>query len=324
MYRPMKLIVTIPVLNEEENIAAVIREIPRSISGIDGVEVLVLDDGSSDATVERAREAGAEHILRHKTNLGLAKTFRDALDEALKRGADVIVNTDGDNHYDQSKISDLLRPILENRADIVIGSRKIRELDHMPLVNKYGNIFGSFINRKLFGFPDVDLSTGFRAYTRDAAMRINVFSNHTYVHTTLLSALDARLVIVEAPIRARKVTRQSRLIHNIPLHILRAQAVIIVNIVLFRPIRFFGLLASLFIGVGALVIARFLALYFTTGGQGHIQSLILAAVLMIIGFQMVVLGLIASAIGWSRRLLEDQLYLHRKREFTPELFKHSP
>lgn len=311
----MKLIVTIPVLNEEENIGDVIREIPRSIQRVDRVEVLVLDDGSRDATVERAREAGADYIIRHKANCGLAKTFRDALDEALKRGADIIVNTDGDNHYDQSKIAELIRPILEQRADIVIGSRNIRELRSMPFVNKYGNMFGSFVNRKLFGFPDVDLSTGFRAYTREAAMRINVFSNHTYVHTTLLSALDQRLVISEVPITARVVTRKSRLIQSVPRHVLRAQAVIIVNIVLFRPVRFFGVLAAAFIGVGALVILRFVYLYFTSGGQGHIQSLVLASVLIIIGFQMGVLGLIASAIGWSRKLLEEQLYRSRKKEF---------
>lgn len=312
----MKLIVTIPVLNEEENIGDVIREIPRAIQGIDRVEVLVVDDGSTDATVARAKEAGADYVVRHKTNLGLAKTFRDALDEALARGADVIVNTDGDNHYDQSKISELLRPILKASADIVIGSRNIRKLDSMPFVNKYGNIFGSFVNQKLFGFPNVDLSTGFRAYTREAAMRINVFSNHTYVHTTLLSAIDQRLTIVEVPITARVVTRKSRLIQSIPRHIVRAQASIIINIVLFRPIRFFGILAAAFIGVGLLVILRFVYLYFTSGGQGHIQSLVLAGVLIIIGFQMAVLGLIASAIGWSRKLLEEQLYRQRKKEFS--------
>ncbi|MBI2426772.1 MAG: glycosyltransferase family 2 protein [Candidatus Kerfeldbacteria bacterium] len=313
----MKLIVTIPALNEEENIADVIREIPRVITGVDQVEVLVVDDGSTDRTVEIAKAAGADSLIRHKTNLGLAKTFRDGLDEALKRGADIIVNTDGDNHYDQSKIPDLVQPILEQRADIVLGSRKVKELAEMPAINKYGNLFGSWVNRKLFGFPPVDLSTGYRAYSREAALRVNVFSNHTYVHTTLLSAIDQKLTIVDIPIRARKVTRKSRLIKSIPKHILHAQAYIVINIVLFRPIRFFGMLAALFITVGFLVVLRFLYLYFTEGGQGHVQSLLLAGVLIIIGFQSIVLGLIASAIGWSRKLQEEQLYRLRKREFDP-------
>jgi hypothetical protein len=165
--------------------------------------VLILDDGSRDATVQRAREAGADHILSHPSNRGLAATFKDALEAAVARGADIIVNTDADNHYDQSRIPELIRPILERKADLVIGSRKINELAGMPLLNRILNPLASAITASLAGLPRVDVSTGFRAYTREAALRINVFSEHTYTHTTLISAADQHLAIVDVPIKAR-------------------------------------------------------------------------------------------------------------------------
>lgn len=311
----MKLVVTIPAHNEEQNIAEVIKEIPRRIAGVTSVEVLVLNDGSTDNTVKRAREAGADVIISHKRNKGLAKTFSDALEEAVRLGADIIVNTDGDNHYNQSKIPELIAPIIEGRADLVIGSRKVNELEGMPFLNKYLNMLASFITSRLAGLPSVDISTGFRAYTREAALRIAVYSNHTYTHTTLLSAHDQKLIIVEVPIKARKVTRPSRLIPNIPHFIWNAGVNIVRNIVLFRPLRFFGLLGSFIFALGLVFVVRFLWLYFAGDGAGHIQSLVLAGILMIIGFQTGVLGLLGSSVGWSRKVSEEILYRVKQAEF---------
>lgn len=314
----MKLIVTIPAFNEEGTLAQVIREIPRAMPGISQVEVLVLDDGSTDKTVEVARQAGANHIFSHKRNKGLAQTFKDALDCAVRLGADIIVNTDADNHYDQSRIPELIQPILKKQADITIGSRKVDELEHMPFLNKYLNRLGSFVMTKWAGIPKLDVSTGFRAYTQEAALRLGVYSTHTYSHTTLLSAQDLKLVTVEVPIKARQVTRQSRLITSIPNHLLKASVNIIRNIVIFRPLRFFGILGIAIFGVGLVVVGRFVYFYAIGDGSGHVQSLILAGVLMIIGFQTVVLGLIGSSIGWTRKVVEEALYRSKRIELLLE------
>lgn len=310
----MKLIVTIPAYNEEENIVDVIKEIPRTIEGFDRVEILIVDDGSTDATVSLAKEAGADHIISHTVNKGLALTFQDALWEALKRGADVIVNTDGDNHYNQSRIAELAGPIREGRADITIGSRKVKELKEMPFLNKYLNRLGSFILTKWVGMPPIDVSTGFRGYSKEAALKLNVYSKHTYVHTTLLSAQDWNMSILEVPIKARKVTRKSRLIKNIPSHLWKASVNIVRNIALFRPLRFFGVSATLFFLLGAMIMVRFLYFFLIGDGNGHIQSLIFGAVLVILSFSSLMLGLLGSSLGWSRKTMEQSLYYAKKRE----------
>lgn len=314
----MKLIVTIPAFNEEGTIAEVIKEIPREIPGISEVKVLVFNDGSQDRTVEVAREAGADYVFSNKRNKGLAETFRYCLEEAVRLGADVIVNTDADNHYNQSRIGELVKPIANNEADIVIGSRKVEELEDMPFLNKYLNQIGSWGMTKWAGMPKYDVSTGFRAYTREAALKIGIYSHHTYTHTTLLSAEDLKLITVEVPIRARKVTRPSRLIKSIPSHMMKAGVGIVRNIVLFRPLRFFGLLGTVIVVLGILAVIRFLWFYFTGDGNGHIQSLILAGSLMIIGFQTVVMGLLGSSIGWHRKVSEDILYRLKELELRKD------
>lgn len=314
----MKLIITIPAFNEEESIAQVIKEIPRSISGISQVEVLVLDDGSRDKTAEVAKAAGADYIFTHKRNKGLAQTFKDALEYAVRLGADIIVNTDADNHYDQSRIPELIQPILQGKADITIGSRKVEELEHMPFLNKHLNRVGSFVMTKWAGIPKLDVSTGFRGYTKEAAMRLGVYSTHTYSHTTLLSAQDLKLITVEVPIKARQVTRESRLIKSISSHTVKAGTNIIRNIVIFRPLRFFGSVGVLLFLAGLVVVGRFLYFYLTGDGSGHVQSIILAGVLMIIGFQTIVLGLLGSSLGWTRKVVEDVLYRVKKIELTTD------
>ncbi len=308
----MKLIVTIPAYNEEQTIAAVIREIPRALPGFDAVEVLVLNDGSRDATAEVARTAGADHVISHRVNKGLAMTFADALREALARGADVIVNTDADNHYDQSRIAELVAPLLAGRADIVVGSRMVAQLHDMRAVNKYGNMLGSWFVRRLFGLGDIDVSSGFRAYTREAALKLNVLSRHTYTHETLIQAMDLGFAIVDVPIQARAVTRKSRLIKNIPSHIVKSLVVILRSFTLYKPLRAFSLLGCAVAAPGLVLLARFGYFYVVDGGQGHVQSLVVAAVSLILGFQIFVLGLIASAIGWNRKLMEEVLYRLKK------------
>ncbi|HBY74250.1 MAG TPA: glycosyl transferase [Candidatus Kerfeldbacteria bacterium] len=245
----------------------------------------------------------------NKKNAGLARTFQRALWEAIALGADVIVNTDGDNHYDQSKIGSLIEPILANRADIVIGSRKLLQTKH-----RVWNKLGSLVMTKWAGLPKYDVSTGFRAYSREAALKLGVYSTHTYVHTTLLSAQDQGLTMLELPIADRKVDRPSRLIKNVPSHIWKAGWNIVRNIVIFRPLRFFGLIGISLTLIGLIPIGRFIYLYMTGSGEGHLQSIVIGAMCIILGYVNVVLGLLGSAIGWHRKVSEDILYRVKKME----------
>lgn len=310
-----KLVVTIPAYQEEETIGDVIREVPRQIEGVGKVEVLVLDDGSTDGTVAKALAAGADHVISHKINLGLARTFRDAIHEALKHGADIIVNTDADNHYDQSRIPDLIRPILEHRADITVGSRNIQELP-MRWANRWGNLLGSFLVRTLARLPRaIDVSTGFRAYDREAALRLNVVSTHTYTHETLIAAMEQGMAIVDVPLPARPVSRPSRLIRGIPAHIFRALSVVLRSYAVYQPMRVFMTLSFLLIVAGMVPLVRFLILFIGGDAGGHVQSLIAGAVLLLVGFQVFVLTLLASAIAWNRSILEEILLRQRRREY---------
>jgi glycosyltransferase involved in cell wall biosynthesis len=312
----MKLIVTIPAFNEEANIAEVIREIPRAIHGFRRVEVLVLDDGSRDRTVEVALAAGADYVVSNGINRGLAFTFQRALNEALARGADVIVNTDADNHYDQTRIPDLARPILSGDADIVVGSRLFEGL-RMRRANKNGNRVANFLLQRFLRIPGVDVSSGFRAYSRTAALSLNVSSGHTYTHETLFNALDRRLRVVSLPLPARHVARPSRLISSLPRHIWRAGLVILQSFLRYRPLQAYGALGVLAMLAGAVPFFRFLLYYLDGQADGHIQSLIAGVVLLLLGAQLLVVGLLAQAINWNRQLLEDVLFRLKERAEVP-------
>lgn len=312
----MKLIVTIPAYDEEATIGEVIREVPRGMAGVDEVEVLVLDDGSRDRTVEVARAAGADYIISNPMNRGLATTFKRALQEAVARGADIVVNTDGDNHYDQSRIGELIGPILAGEADIAIGSRLIDSL-RMRRANRYGNKAANFMMQRLLDIREIDVSTGFRAYSREAALKLNVLSYHTYTHETLLNALDQRLRIANVPIAARDVERPSRLIRSIRGHIWRAGMVIAQSFLLYRPMQVYGLLGALLVTVGCAPFARYG--YFVLRGDeaGHVQSLVIGGALWFMGAQILALGMLAHAIAWNRRMIEEVLF--RQKQTSVEL-----
>jgi glycosyltransferase involved in cell wall biosynthesis len=309
----VKLIVTIPAFNEAETIAEVIREIPRAIVGISSVEVLVVDDGSTDGTADVARAAGADHVITHGRNRGLAAAFTTASYEAVRRDADIIVNTDGDNHYDQTRIPDLIQPLLRREADIAIGSRVLEELK-MPAANKYGNRIANFMMQRLLNLPDIDVSSGYRAYTRWAALRLNIFSTHTYTHETLLNALDQQLSIVSVPIAARPVERPSRLIRSIPSHVWKAGLVIARAFTLYRPLQVWTSLGVLCMALAGVPFVRFMYFLAQGNGNGHVQSLVAGSVLMFLGIQMFIAGLLASAIARNRSLLEDVVFRWKQYE----------
>ncbi len=311
----MKLIVTIPAFNEEKSIVEVISSIPRKIRGIKRVEVLVYDDGSKDKTAVMAKKAKADYVFSHKQNLGLAQTFKDALSKALQLGADLIVNTDADNQYDQRQIPALIKPILEGRADLVIGDRQVEKLKHMPLIKKYGNMLGSLIIRLLTGTAVHDASSGFRAFTREVAEKIHIFSQHTYTHEMIIDAHFKNFVVVDVPITFKKrVHGQSRLIsEGVFAHILKSAETIVRTVLLYKAFRVLSFIGSLFSLAGLIGVLRFL--YFAlilANPKGHIQSLVISSILVAIGFNILLLGFVADLISYNRRLIEEELNTKRK------------
>ena len=315
----MKLIITIPAYNEEETIAKVIKEIPRSIEGINEVKVLVINDGSTDRTVEIAEEAGADYVISNPGNQGLALSFRKGLENALKLGADIIVNTDADFQYNQTEIPKLIRPILENKAEMVIGNRQVETLSHMNWANKYGNIFGSWVLRKMLKNNVIDASSGFRAFSKECALRLNILSGHTYTHETIIQCVMKKMRIVEVPIEFRKrEAGTSKLIQSIPAHIKKSAATIIRIYLTYEPFKTFSRIGSFIFLIGAFFYLRYLWFYFLGRSGGHIQSLLLGVTLTIIGVLIIILGFIADLIATNRRIDEEILYKLKKKEYEKE------
>lgn len=303
----MKLIVQIPAFNEETTIAKVIQSVPRKIPKISMVKILVVDDGSTDQTTAVAKKAGADLVIRNQVNLGLAKTFRLALKKSLKMGADIIVNTDGDNQYDQKEIPKLLTPLLKNTADMVIGNRQIEKLDHMPQNKKIGNLIGSWIIRFLTGTKIQDASSGFRALNKKAAQSFHLFSAHTYTHETIIQAVYNDLTITEIPITFKKrQSGNSRLIQGVWRHIKYCSATIIRSLLMYKAFKYLVTTGILVIAVGILITLRFSYFFITGEGQGHIQSLIIASVLIGVGFNTTLLGIIADLISINRKIMEKK------------------
>ena len=309
-----KLIVQIPCLNEAESLPATLRDLPAAIPGIDTIEWLVIDDGSRDGTSEVARRCGVHHVVRFRRRKGLAAAFAAGIDAALKAGADYIVNTDADNQYAGADIALLLAPLLAGEADICIGDRNIQEIAHMKPTKKLLQRLGSWVVRQVSGTQVPDTTSGFRAYTREAAMRIVIVSDFSYTLESIIQAGKRRMAIAHVEVRTNEVTRQSRLFDNVFSYIKRSAATIVRIYASYEPLKVFSYIGALFLGVGLVISLRFLYYYVTGSGYGKLQSLILAAVLLIIGFQVLLIGLLADLISGNRKILEDVQYRVRRLE----------
>jgi glycosyltransferase involved in cell wall biosynthesis len=311
-----KLIIQIPCLNEAATLPATLADLPKSVPGIDVVETLVIDDGSRDGTADVARRCGVDHVVRMTRNKGLAAAFAAGIDASLKRGADFIVNTDADNQYGGHEIANLLAPLLRGEADIVIGDRNIAELRHMSWRKRQLQRLGSWVVRQVSNTTVPDTTSGFRAYTREAALRMTIVSEFSYTLETIIQAGKKRMAIAHVPIATNPRTRNSRLFDSIFSYIKRSSATIVRIYAMYEPLKVFTYLGIVLFSLGLLLSVRFLYAYFTgfTGGGRYVQSLIISAVLMIVGFYTALIGLVADLISANRKLLEDLLYRIRKLE----------
>jgi len=310
----LKLIVQIPCLNEEKTLPETVKDIPRKIEGIDSVEILIIDDGSTDRTVDVAREIGVDHIVRNTANKGLAMSFMNGLEACLTLGADIIVNTDGDNQYNGADISKLVAPILRGKADIVVGDRQTDTIEHFSFIKKKLQKFGSWLVRRLSGTSVPDTVSGFRAFSREAAMQINVISTYSYTVETIIQAGNKKLSITSVPVRTNPKTRESRLVKSIPKFVMYQMSTMVRMYAMFRPLRTFFMIGAVLIGAAMIPSARFLYFYLLGKGGGHIQSLILATILFITGFQVLIVGLLGDVISSNRKLIEDVLLRVKKME----------
>ena len=314
----MKLIVQIPCHNEARTIARTISEIPRAIPGVDEVEVLIIDDGSSDDTVATALEAGADHVVQHVGNKGLAAAFRTGIDACLRERANIIVNTDGDNQYAGNCIPRLIQPILDGQADIVIGDRQVPDSPYFSWTKKRLHALGSFVVRRLSRTEVPDAVSGFRAFSRAAALNLNVVSPFSYTIETLIQAGSNQITLTSVPIETNAATRPSRLFKSIPHFVLHSLATIIRIYTMYHPLRMFGYIGMILAAAGVIPIVRFLVFYFSGDGAGHTQSLILGGVLVLMGFIALLFALLADLVNFNRRLIEVNLRKVRQLELELE------
>lgn len=310
----MKLIIQIPCFNEEATLPVTLRGLPRQIPGVDQIEVLVVNDGSTDRTVQRAREIGVDHIVEFGRNQGLGTAFKTGLEACLKRGADLIVNTDADNQYFGEDIAALVEPILRGEADLVVGTRDIDSIAHFSAAKKRLQKFGSWIVRKASGCAIQDTTSGFRAFNREAALRTIVYSRFSYTLETLIHAGSGPLTITHVPVRVNDKLRESRLAGSTWQYLKQSLVTLLRVYSMHNPLKVFLFLGGLAFLAGVALGARYLYFYFSAGASGHLQSLILAAILAIVGFQIMVIGLVADLIAANRRLNEEMLYRLRKIE----------
>jgi glycosyltransferase involved in cell wall biosynthesis len=312
----LKVTIVIPCYNESATLPATLAELPREIRGADVVETLVVDDGSSDGTAGVAWSCGVTHVVRHKRNLGLAAAFRTAVDTALARGADVIVGADADNQYAGADVAKLVAPVLTDEADLVVGCRDIGAIPHFSPIKKMLQRAGSFAVRTLSGIDVTDATSGFRAYSREAALRLVVLSSFTYTLETLIQAGYKGLTVKQVPVRVNPPTRPSRLFRSIPEYLYRSVNTITRAYLLFRPLRVLGTLGLLVVGAGLFLLGRFIYFYFTIPGPtGHVQSLLVGGVLILLGFQVMIIALISDLVAANRRLLEDVLYRIKQDQY---------
>lgn len=311
----MKLIIQIPCYNEAETLTIALDALPKHIDGIDEIEYLVINDGSSDNTEQIARDWGVHYIVHFKRNLGLARGFMAGLDLALRQGADIIVNTDADNQYNADDIEKIVRPIIEKKADIVIGERPIDETEEFSPLKKKLQHLGSWFVRLASRTDIPDAPSGFRAYSRHAAMRMNVNNEYTYTLETIVQAGRNKMAIMSVPIRTNPELRKSRLMKSMYGYIKKSVLTVFRAFLMYRPLQVFTVIAMFFLIAGMAIGIRFLVFYFTGDGNGHVQSLILAVMLIIIGVQTGLLGMQADVISANRKLLEDIQFRIKKLEF---------
>lgn len=312
----MKLIVQIPCLNEEATLPLVLKSIPKKVPGIDQIEVLIIDDGSTDKTVEVAKEHGVDHILSHAGNQGLSRSFHDGVLEALELGADIVVNTDGDNQYPQSRIGDLVQPILNGQADIVIADRQTNTIAHFSLFKKLLQRLGSHVVNRVAGTDVPDAVSGFRAYSRDSLMRLNTITRFSYCTETIIQAGNKGLAVSSIPIETNPKLRESRLFKSTFEHVRKSAMTIIRAYIMYKPYIIFGWLGGIFLVLGLVPFARFIILSSVDGStSGHIQSLLLGSLLLIGAFLCLVLNIIAELIRINRVLIEDNLEQSKRHHF---------
>lgn len=301
----MKLIIQIPCFNEAETLSIALAELPKQVPGIDTVEVLVIDDGSTDDTVKVARDNGVHHVVGFRTNQGLARAFMLGITSCLERGADIIVNTDADNQYCAADIPKLVQPILDGRADLVIGARPISEIAHFSPIKKLLQRFGSWAVRRVSQTTVADAPSGFRAISREVALSLNVFNSYTYTLETVIQAGQKGMSVVSVPIRVNGELRPSRLVRSIPNYVKRSILTMFRIFIVYQPLRSFLAVGMVPFLLGAALGVRFLVFYFSDNGSGHIQSLILSAVLLLVGAQTFLLAIVADLLSVNRRLLEE-------------------
>ena len=311
----MKLIIQIPCYNEAETLEIALNALPKKIDGIDEIEVLIINDGSSDNTVEVAQKWGVNHIVNFTNNKGLARGFMAGLDRCIKEGADIIVNTDADNQYEADDIKHLVKPVLEKKADIVVGTRPISETEHFSPIKKFLQKFGSWVVRVASDTKVQDAPSGFRAISRDAAMQLNVFNEYTYTLETIIQAGRKNMAIISVPIRTNEDLRPSRLFSSIPMYVKKSMGTIIRIFMTYKPVKFFSAIGGILFILGFSLGMRWLYLYFTGAEGTHVPSLVLAAVLMLSGFFSILVGFLSDLIATNRKLLEEIQYRMRKLEY---------
>lgn len=315
----MKLIIQIPCYNEAETLEIALNDLPKHIDGVDEIEYLIINDGSKDNTVEVAKKWGVHYIVNFKCNKGLAKGFMAGIDACLCNGADIIVNTDADNQYCGADIEKLIRPILDGNADIVIGERPIDETEHFSPLKKKLQHLGSWVVRRASKTDIPDAPSGFRAYSREAALRLNVINEYTYTLETIVQAGRNKMAITSVPIRTNDELRPSRLFKSMFGYIKKSILTIVRTFMMYRPLQFFSVIGSIAVLIGAGIGVRFLVYFFSGTGSGHIQSLILASMLIILGVMTIIVGLQADIIAANRKILEDIQYHVRKIDYDIEI-----
>ena len=312
-----KLIIQIPCYNEAATLPPTLRDLPRALPGVDVIEYLIIDDGSRDNTAEVARANGVHHVVQFEQNKGLAAAFRAGIEESLRQGADIIVNTDADNQYQASDIATIVAPIIARRAELVVGDRGVAELPNFSAIKRRLQVFGSWVIGKAAELRTPDATSGFRAMSREAALKTLVLSNYSYTLESLIHAGSRKAAVEFVRIGINPQTRPSRLMKSIPHYIRKSGVTILRAYTMYRPLRVFTILGGAMIVAGMLPGVRFLWFFVAGERVGHIQSLILAAILIIVGFQILLIGLLADLIANNRKLLEETLYRVRKMELAP-------